>query len=93
MGRYVRNGGARESRGSGSTPLPFSLMHRTQRALVTSVSNCVELRAHVSSAAARTAARECCVVQLARSRSVELIRSVLGPPEAKKAFFAEFPVL
>ena len=26
-------------------------------------------------------------------RSVELIRSVLDPPEAKKAFFAEFPVL
>ena len=24
---------------------------------------------------------------------VELIRSVLDPPEAKKAFFAEFPVL
>ena len=51
----------RGPRGSGSTPLPFILMHRTQRALVTSVSNCVELRAHVSSAAARAAARECCV--------------------------------
>ena len=62
MERYGRNGGALGPRGSGSTPLPFILMHRTQRALVTSVSNCVELRAHVSSAAARAAARECCVV-------------------------------
>ena len=88
MERYGRNGGALGPRGSGSTPLPFILMHRTQRALVTSVSNCVELRAHVSSAAARAVAREAllslpgpCGAQLQEESPTRL--SLRGPCGAK----------